>query len=158
MFYRTRIINGEAVSYLDCSSLYADNVKFSYIIDMQVMLFPGLQNGKLIDNMVQALEIDGQDIPNGWLVQDLRKSFINLLKDYIWRSITRLTEMVAEGLIKEKQSNATCSSFPLASDNEPRAKHPKTLTTISSILSRPRPDQPIAQCELTPQSMAKAEI
>ena len=108
--------------------------------------------------MVQALEIDDQDVPNGWLVQDLRKSFISLLKDYIWRSITRLTEMVAEGLIEEKQSNATCSSSPLASDNEPRAKRPKTLTTISSILSRPRLDQPIAQCEMTPESMAKAEI
>ena len=117
---------------------------------MQVMLFSVLQNGKLIDNMVQALEIDNQDVPNGWLVQDLRKLFISLLKDYIWRSITKLTEMVAEGLIKEKQSNAPCSSSPLASDNEPRAKCPKTLTTISSILSRPHPDQPIAQCEMTP--------
>ena len=65
MFYRTRIINGEAVSYLNCSSLYADNVKFSYIIDMQVMLFPGVQNGELINNMVQALGIDEQDVPNG---------------------------------------------------------------------------------------------
>ena len=117
---------------------------------MQVMLFPGLQNGKLIDNMVQALEIDDQDVPNGWLVQDLRKSFINILKDYIWRSITRLTEIVAEGLIKEIQSNATYNFSPLASDNEPTTKRPKTLMTISSILSRSRLDQPIAQCELTP--------
>ena len=83
MFYGTRIINSEAVSYLDCSSLYADNIKFSYVINMQVMLILGLQNGALIDNMVQALEIDDQDVPNGWLVQDLRKSFISLLKDYI---------------------------------------------------------------------------
>ena len=66
--------------------------------------------------------------------------------------------MVVEGLIKEKQPNVTCSSSLLASDNEPRSKRPKILTTISSILSRPHPDQPIAQCEMTPKSMAKAEI
>ena len=158
MLYRTHIINGEAAGYLDSSSLNAGSVKFSYVIDMQVMLFPGLQNGELIDNMVQTLDIEDQDVPNGWLVQDLRKSFINLLKDYIWRSITKLAELVAEGLIKDKQSNVTCSSSPLASDNEPALKRPKTLMTISSILSRQRLDQPTTQSELTPESMAKAEI
>ena len=117
MFYRTHIINGKAVSYLNCSSLYADNVKFSYVIDMQVMLFLGLQNGELIDNVVQTLEIDDQNVPNGWLMQDLCKSFIKFLKDYIWRSITRLTQMMAEGFIQDKQSNTTCNSFPLASDD-----------------------------------------
>ena len=77
-------------------------MKFSYVIDMQGMLFLGLQNDEFIDNMVQALYIEDQDVPNGWLVQDLRKSFINLLNDYIWRSITKLAELVAEGLIKDK--------------------------------------------------------
>ena len=144
-FYdRYHPINGEAVSYFKSSLLYADNVKFSYVINMQVMLFLSLQNGELIDNMVQTLEIDDQDVPNSWLVQDLRKSFINLLNDYIWRFITRLTKMVAEGLIKDIQSNVICSSYPLAIDNEPTAKRSKTLTTISSILSCLRLDQPIA--------------
>lgn len=109
-------------------------------------------------DMVQALEIKDQDVPNGWLVQDLCESFTNLLKDYIWRSITRLGKMVAEGLIRDKHLSTTCSFFLLASDNERTAKHPKTLTTISSILSRPHPDQPTTQFELTAKSMAKAEI
>lgn len=98
----------------------------------------GLQNDELIDNVVQALDIDEHDVPNGWLVQDLRESVINLFKNYIWSSIIRLVEMVAKGLIKEKKSSTTCGSSPPASDIEPATKRPKTLMTISSILSHPR--------------------
>jgi hypothetical protein len=118
----------------------------------------GLQNGELIDNMVQALEIDDHDVPNGWLVQDLRKSVINLFKNYIWSSIIILVEMVAKGLIREKQSGATCGSSLPASDIEPATNCPKTLLTISSILSHPCPYQPVTQFELTPDPMAKVEI
>ena len=34
MFNRTRMISGKVVGYLDCSSFYVDNVKFSYVINM----------------------------------------------------------------------------------------------------------------------------
>lgn len=158
MLYRTRVINVKAVGYLDCSSLYANNVKFSYVIDMHVMLFPGLQNDELIDNMMQTLEIEDFDVLNGRLMQELRKSFISLLMDYIWRSITRLTEMVTKGLIKEEQLSVACNSCPLASDNVPATKHPKTLTTISSILSHPRLDQPNAQSGPILESMDKTKF
>ena len=53
MFYCVHIIDGEAVGYLDCFSIYVDNVKFLYVIDMQVVLFLGPHNGELIDNMVR---------------------------------------------------------------------------------------------------------
>ena len=101
LFFCARMIDGKAVGYLDCSSHYIDSVKILYAIDMHVMLFPGLQNGELIDNMVQALEIKDHNIPNGWLVQDLHKSYINLFKYDIWSSIIRLVEMVAKGSIRE---------------------------------------------------------
>ena len=39
--------------------------------------------------MVQALEIEDQEVPNGWLVQNLHKLFIGLLNDYIWSFMTR---------------------------------------------------------------------
>lgn len=74
LFYRKHRIDGKVVGYLNCFSLYIDDVKFSYIIEMQVMLFLGLYNNKLIDNMVQALETENKDVPNSWLIQELRKS------------------------------------------------------------------------------------
>ena len=42
IFYRVHMIDGEGVGYFNCSSLYVDNVKFSYIINMHVMLFIAL--------------------------------------------------------------------------------------------------------------------
>lgn len=65
LVYRAHVIDGEVIGYLDCSSLYVDDVKFSCIINMEVMLLPDHQNNKLIDNMMQALEIEEQDVPNG---------------------------------------------------------------------------------------------
>lgn len=123
LFYRAHMVDDEAVGYLNCSLRFVGNVEFLYAIDM---LYLGFQNGKLIDNMVQALEIEDRNIPDGWLVQHLHKPFINLLKDYIWSSILKSVEMVAKGLIREKQLGATCNSSPPASDIEPATKHPKT--------------------------------
>ena len=34
MFNHARMISGKAAGYLDCSSFYVDNVKFSYVINM----------------------------------------------------------------------------------------------------------------------------
>ena len=67
MLHRTRIINDKNVGYLDCSYFYAQNVKFSYVIDMHVIFLKGLHNDKLLDNMIQTLEIEDFDVPNGWL-------------------------------------------------------------------------------------------
>ena len=42
MFYHACMNDDKVIGYPDCSSLYADDVEFSYVIDMQVMLFLNL--------------------------------------------------------------------------------------------------------------------
>lgn len=66
--------------------------------------------------------------------------------------------MIAKDLIREKQLSATYNSSLPTSHIEHVAKCPKILMTLPSILSHSHPDHPIAQSELTPKSMAKAEI
>jgi hypothetical protein len=95
LLYGSQVNGDQTTPILLMTKLDSSHLKHCYLIDMQVMLYPGLQNGALLKKMINTLEIDDCDIPNGWNSDLLRKEFYKLITQFIWGSITRYTEMVA---------------------------------------------------------------
>jgi hypothetical protein len=85
----------------------AANLHHSYLMDMQVMLYPSLQNGALLQKMVYVLPIEDHEVPNGWTV---------------------------EHIVAKQRPNAVQQSDN--SNEEPPAKRPKTLDRLSVLLNR----------------------
>jgi hypothetical protein len=136
------------------SKLVSADLHHSYLMDMHSVLFPSLQNGELLKRMVYCVEIDDRDIPDGWTVQRLRSDFLQLITNYVWGSITRLTEMVAEKQVRSSPTINVADTEP-KDDGAPPLKRPKTLDRLSLMLN-----QPVYKTAavITPETVASDEI
>ena len=80
------------------SALVASDLKFSYLIDAQSMLFPPMTSGMILKKMINAIRIDSNDVPIGWTIETLRQQHFDFIVQFIWSKISNLAEQVAASI------------------------------------------------------------
>lgn len=82
------------------ANVKAEDLKFSYLMDMQSVLLPPLSGNVLIIKMINTIDIDEADVLTtwktaGWTIEKLREHHIEVVTGYIWRVLNRLTVRAA---------------------------------------------------------------
>jgi hypothetical protein len=80
--------------------------------------------------------------------------FLQLITDYVWGSITRLTEMVAEKQVRSSPTINVADTEP-KDDGAPPSKRPKTLDRLLLMLNQPVNK---TAAVITPETVASDEI
>ena len=95
------------------SALVVSDLKFSYLLDAQSMLFPPMTSGKILKKMINAIRIDSNDVPIGWTIETLRQQHFDFIVQFIWSKISNLAEQVAAPIRRQanyqpKATTLTC--------------------------------------------------
>lgn len=124
--------DGEGVLLKD--TLVDSDFKFSYLLDAQSMLFPGMASGKAMLKLIQATDINRDDIPLGWTRDTLRKQHYKFVLDFIWGKISYLAESIAERIVLKKKKEAVEVGTKQARQRSRPAKKARTIDVLSHML------------------------
>lgn len=69
--------------------------KFSYGLDIQSVLHPRMSDGSVLKRMIEKMYIDDSDIPDGWSVENLRRSHFDIVFSLVWSTIEKLALIIA---------------------------------------------------------------
>lgn len=83
-------------------NLLNEDLKFSYLLDAQVLFFPAMTSGKLIEKFVDATEIVAEEIPRGWTRRSLKEQHKKFILAYMWQKIIGLAEVVANKIVANR--------------------------------------------------------
>ena len=77
------------------NALVVSDLKFSYLLNAESMLFPPMTSGKILKKMINAIRIDSNVVPINWTIGTLREQHFNFIVQFIWSKISNLVEQVA---------------------------------------------------------------
>ena len=141
------------------SALVASDLKFSYLLDAQSVLFPPMTSGMILKEMINAIRIDSNDVPIGWTIETLWQQHFDFIVQFIWCKISNLAEQVAAPI--RRQANAQASDATPAPRSQPPAKRAKTVDVLSRALDMPDDEEERAadkRCNMTEMQTVAAEI
>lgn len=86
---------GEDPIVKSAPDIETDDLRFSYVFDMQAILYPQLSNGDLVKKLVFASDLRLDECPPGWTPERLKVAHYRLIMAFVWKVITRLAVRVA---------------------------------------------------------------
>ena len=73
---------------------------------MQAVLHPELRDMKLVKVMIDSIEIPSNQIPTGWTLANVRKSFFSMIQNFVWGMIQKLAFPIARDRVSQLESIA----------------------------------------------------
>lgn len=71
----------------NASNVTKHDLRFSYVLDMQCLLYPTKTNGAIVKKFIFSMDIDVADIPAGWSDQSIRELTFQVVMSYMWKRI-----------------------------------------------------------------------
>lgn len=137
----------------------AEDLRFSYVLDMQAALCSQMSDGALVRELINKSDLVDEDCPLGWTPGRLKEAHFHLTMAFLWKTITRLAVRVAfhRGRSSADEAPSNLIEGPVRGTKRRRSD---TFSLLNDLLGRhPVSNSPAApKASSDPAAVVEAEI